>query len=63
MSPIDVSNVRPELKGMALDSPVLALEAALNAANAEDVIWVGGSLFVVGDVLRAAPAVWPEWPS
>ena len=26
-------------------------------------IWVGGSLFVVGDVLRDAPASIPGWPN
>jgi len=58
-----VAAVRPELKGESHDTPVAALQAVLHEAQERDVVWVGGSLFVVGDVLRDAPGVIPGWPS
>ena len=57
-----LSTVRPELLGRVHDSPLQALRAALDEAQEADVVWVGGSLFVVGDVLRDAPALIPGWP-
>ena len=58
-----VAAVRPELNGESHDTPVAALQAVLDEAEERDVIWVGGSLFVVGDVLRDASGVIPGWPS
>ena len=58
-----VAAVRPELKGESHDTPVAALLAVLDEAEERDVIWVGGSLFVVGDLLRDAPGVIPGWPN
>jgi folylpolyglutamate synthase/dihydropteroate synthase len=58
-----VAAVRPELKGESHDTPVAALLAVLDEAEERDVVWVGGSLFVVGDVLRDAPGVIPRWPN
>ena len=43
-------------------SPIEALQYALNAGSEQDVIWVGGSLFVVGNVLRDAPRQIEGWP-
>ena len=40
------------LKGSAHDSVVLAYEAALESAEDIDLIYVGGSTFVVGDLLK-----------
>ena len=57
-----VSKVRPALQGEAMGAPVDALQGALAHAVQEDVIWVGGSLFVVGDVLRDAPGSIEGWP-
>jgi len=57
-----VATVRPELSGEAFATPLAALEAALAEANEQDVIWVGGSLFVVGDVLRDASGLVEGWP-
>lgn len=62
MSPDLVANVRPELSGGIAASPVDALQLAWSRCEADDVIWVGGSLFVVGDVLRDAPGRIPGWP-
>ena len=62
MSPIRVASVRPELKGKVMDSPLEALRGALASGAREDVIWVGGSLFVVGNVLRDAPESIERWP-
>ena len=45
-----------------MGSPVEALDGALAHAVQEDVVWVGGSLFVVGDVLRDAPGSIEGWP-
>jgi len=58
-----VSQLRPGLKGVVVDRPVKALERALMEASSEDVVWVGGSLFVVGDVLKDAPSVFAQWPA
>lgn len=58
-----VAAVRPALKGEVFSSPMAALEACLRRAAKEDVIWVGGSLFVVGDVLRDAPSHIDAWPT
>ena len=58
-----VSQLRPVLKGVVVDRPVKALERALMEASSEDVVWVGGSLFVVGDVLKDAPSVFAQWPA
>ena len=62
MAPNLVASVRPELNGEVLDSPLEALRGALASGASEDVIWVGGSLFVVGDVLRDAPGSIEGWP-
>ena len=62
MAPNRVASVRPELKGEIMDSPLEALQTALVSGAREDVIWVGGSLFVVGDVLRDAPESIEGWP-
>ncbi|MCX6182524.1 MAG: bifunctional folylpolyglutamate synthase/dihydrofolate synthase [Bacteroidetes bacterium] len=43
-----------ELKGAQYSSPVNAVKAALSAAGVEDFIFIGGSTFVVADVLAAA---------
>ncbi len=51
------------LGGTVCKGPVDALAAALAASNEWDVVWVGGSLFVVGDVLRDAPSEIEGWPS
>jgi len=59
----ELSTRRPALRGTVHRRPVDALLAALRAARAEDVVWVGGSLFVVGDVLKDAPDVVPDWPT
>ena len=39
------------LKGETYPRPALALEAAKNAAEADDLVFVGGSMFVVAEVL------------
>lgn len=39
------------LQGKAFDTPMSALSAARNGAAPEDLIFVGGSTFVVGDIL------------
>ena len=57
-----VASLRPALSGAVVSMPVAALAHALNAAGENDVIWVGGSLFVVGDVLRDAPQRIADWP-
>ena len=62
MAPTLVARVKPELQGEVMDAPLDALQSALAHGSVEDVIWVGGSLFVVGDVLRDAPASIPGWP-
>ena len=62
MAPNLVASVRPELKGKVMDSPLEALRGALACGAREDVIWVGGSLFVVGNVLRDAPESIEGWP-
>ena len=58
-----VASLRPALSGAVVSVPVEALAHALDAAGENDVIWVGGSLFVVGDVLRDAPRRIPGWPA
>ena len=63
MPPDRVAEVRPDLRGEVFDTPLSALRAALKSADEQDVVWVGGSLFVVGDVLRDAPGQVREWPS
>jgi len=62
MAPNLVAKVRLELHGEVAGSPVEALQGALASGAKEDVIWVGGSLFVVGDVLRDAPQIIEGWP-
>lgn len=57
-----VATLRPALSGAVVSAPVEALAHALDAAGENDVIWVGGSLFVVGDVLRDAPQRIADWP-
>ena len=57
-----VASLRPTLSGAVVESPVEALAHALDGAGEQDVIWVGGSLFVVGDVLRDAPQRIADWP-
>ena len=57
----DVATVRPSLKGELHVSPLAALQAALKEAANSDVVWVGGSLFVIGDVLRDAPQSIDGW--
>ena len=57
-----VASLRPTLSGAVAESPVEALVHALDGAGEHDVIWVGGSLFVVGDVLRDAPQRIADWP-
>ncbi|MEC7693555.1 MAG: cyanophycin synthetase, partial [Bacteroidota bacterium] len=56
-----VASLRPALSGAVVSVPVEALVYAMDAAGENDVIWVGGSLFVVGDVLRDAPQQIPGW--
>ena len=56
-----VASLRPALSGAVVSVPVEALAYAMDAAGENDVIWVGGSLFVVGDVLRDAPQQIPGW--
>jgi dihydrofolate synthase/folylpolyglutamate synthase len=63
MNPNAVAQVRPELKGQVSTTAVEALKTAVEKAENRDVVWVGGSLFVVGDVLRDAPGVVEGWPS
>ena len=62
MAPNLVASVRPELRGTIMSSPLEALDGALAHGAKEDVVWVGGSLFVVGDVLRDAPESIEGWP-
>jgi dihydrofolate synthase/folylpolyglutamate synthase len=62
MNPNDVSQVRPELNGQVSTTAVEALKHALDNAESHDLVWVGGSLFVVGDVLRDAPDMVEDWP-
>ncbi|MGB1384380.1 MAG: bifunctional folylpolyglutamate synthase/dihydrofolate synthase [Flavobacteriales bacterium] len=62
MNPTTLSHVRPELEGHVSSTAVLALTWALEQSGRRDVIWVGGSLFVVGDVLREAPSKIEGWP-
>ena len=50
------------LSGAVVSVPVEALAHAMDASGENDVIWVGGSLFVVGDVLRDAPQRIADWP-
>ena len=57
-----VAKLRPALAGAVVNAPVEALAHAMDAAGESDVIWVGGSLFVVGDVLRDAPKRIADWP-
>ena len=57
-----VATLCPALSGAVVSAPVQALAHALDAAGENDVIWVGGSLFVVGDVLRDAPQRIADWP-
>lgn len=59
----EVAKIRPELEGVVISDPTEALSKAMELACQEDVIFVGGSLFVVGDVLRAAPLKIPTWPA
>ena len=49
MAPNLVARVRSELQGEVMDAPLEALDGALAHGAKEDVFWVGGSLFVVGD--------------
>lgn len=63
MNPNAVAQVRPELNGQVSTTAVEALKTALEMAENRDVVWVGGSLFVVGDVLRDAPGEVEGWPS
>ena len=61
-----LTSIRPELGGQAHPTALDAVQAAIRGASIHDLIWVGGSLFVVGDVLRDAPeqvAGWPTVPS
>jgi dihydrofolate synthase / folylpolyglutamate synthase len=62
MNPKALSEVRPELAGEVSSSAVVALQRTFELADARDVVWVGGSLFVVGDVLRDAPTEIDGWP-
>jgi dihydrofolate synthase/folylpolyglutamate synthase len=62
MEASQVATLRPALSGAVVSAPVEALAHALDAAGKNDVIWVGGSLFVVGDVLRDAPQRIEDWP-
>ena len=62
MVPNLVASVRSELRGEIMGSPLEALDGALAHGAKEDVVWVGGSLFVVGDVLRDAPGSIEGWP-
>lgn len=59
----DLAASAPSLAGTVCPRPVDALASALASANERDVVWVGGSLFVVGDVLRDAPGELRGWPS
>ena len=59
----DLAASAPSLVGTVCSRPVDALASALASANERDVVWVGGSLFVVGDVLRDAPSELRGWPS
>ena len=59
----DLAASAPSLAGTVCPRPVDALASALASANERDVVWVGGSLFVVGDVLRDAPSELHGWPS
>ena len=62
MATQDIAAIRQELSGIESTSPIEALQYALNAGSEQDVIWVGGSLFVVGNVLRDAPHQIEGWP-
>jgi dihydrofolate synthase/folylpolyglutamate synthase len=62
MKGADVAKLRPELGGEVCESPAEALRHCIEEGLENDVIWVGGSLFVVGDALRDAPSVVPNWP-
>lgn len=57
----DVATVRPSLSGAVHSTPVTALQVALKEATDSDIVWVGGSLFVIGDVLRDAPHAIEGW--
>jgi dihydrofolate synthase/folylpolyglutamate synthase len=57
----DVAKLRPSLKGEVHATPLAALRAALEEAAHSDIVWVGGSLFVIGDVLRDAPQAIEGW--
>lgn len=62
MKGTEVAKLRPELGGEVRESPAEALKHCIEEGRENDVIWVGGSLFVVGDALRDAPSVVPNWP-
>ena len=57
----EVAELQPELGGEVRESPVEALKHCIEEGRENDVIWVGGA-FVVGDALRDAPSVVPNWP-
>ena len=59
---LQLANLRAGLQGTVCGSPTDALNHALSQASLEDVVWVGGSLFVVGDVLKGAPNSVADWP-
>ena len=61
MEASEVASLRPALSGVVVNAPAEALAHAMDAARESDVIWVGGSLFVVGDVLRDAPKRIAGW--
>jgi dihydrofolate synthase/folylpolyglutamate synthase len=58
-----LTSIRPELGGQAHPTALDAVQAAIRGASIHDLIWVGGSLFVVGDVLRDAPEQVAGWPT